>query len=65
VVARLFSVDRAEETWSELSGLVDLDYAWENLAALKGKSPLSWGEKANYPFYAGENSAVYAVKRAA
>lgn len=65
VIHRLFTVDRAEEQFAELSDLIDLAYARAMLTDHEAKGEPGRGARANYPYYAGENSGLYAFKRAA
>ncbi len=64
-VIRLFSVDRQDEVYAELDSLIDLDYSRQHLADYASKGEPCRGVRANYPFYTGENSALYARKHAA
>jgi len=63
-VLRLYSVTRHQEVATELSGLLDLDYASEQLSAMKDLGEANRGVEANYPYYTGENSTLYARRLA-
>ena len=54
-----------DEVFTELAPLIDLDNATARLAGLKETGEPGCGPKANYPYYAGENSALYARSLAA
>ena len=61
-VEKLFSVTRCDEVYHELAHLIDLSYARKRLAEVSQKGERVRGERANYPFYSGENSAIYLRK---
>jgi hypothetical protein len=64
-VANLITSDRQDEVYAEWSAAIDLDYARKQLAGQADKGEPGRGRTANYPIYAGENSALCARKRAA
>jgi 2-polyprenyl-3-methyl-5-hydroxy-6-metoxy-1,4-benzoquinol methylase len=63
-VEKLFSVARSDEVYNEVAPLLDLDYARRQLRALAEKGEDVRGVHANYPFFTGENSALYLRKTA-
>jgi SAM-dependent methyltransferase len=64
-VIKFFTVTRTDEVYRETEPLLDLDYSRDRLAGLAGLGEECRGPRANYPWYTGENSALYARKRAA
>ena len=60
-VEKLFTVTNCEEVYGELEHLLDLKYARKQLRDLADKGEPG-GKRANYPFYTGENSALYLRK---
>ena len=61
-VEKLFTVTRCDEVHDELAHLLDLRYARKQLARVAPIGEATRGERANYPFYTGENSAIYLRK---
>jgi 2-polyprenyl-3-methyl-5-hydroxy-6-metoxy-1,4-benzoquinol methylase len=64
-IANLITSDRQEEVYAEWAAAIDLEYARKKLADQANTGEPTRGPTANYPIYAGENSAVCARKRAA
>jgi hypothetical protein len=64
-VIKFFTTDRPDEVYRETAPLLDLRYSRRRLAALAGMGEECRGPRANYPYYTGENSALYARKRPA
>jgi hypothetical protein len=62
-VERFFSHQNEAAVVSKFSDLLDLDYARERLAAYASKGDPHFPEYANFPYYAGENSVLYAFVR--
>jgi SAM-dependent methyltransferase len=64
-VEKFFTVTNHDETFAAIVDLFDRDYAEKRLKPWQARGDASRGERANYPVYCGENSALYAVKTAA
>ena len=62
-VERFFSHQNEAAVVSKYGDLVDSDYARERLAAYASKGDPYFPEYANFPYYAGENSVLYAFVR--
>ena len=62
-VERFFSHQNEEAVISQFNGMLDPDYARERLADYASKGDPYFPEFANYPYYAGENSVLYAFVR--
>jgi SAM-dependent methyltransferase len=61
-VEKLFTDTRCDEVYDEVAQHLDLDYARKCLQPLSGKGEEVRGERANYPFFTGENSEIYLRK---
>jgi hypothetical protein len=60
-VIRFFSHQNEAAVVSKFREMLDLDYARERLAAYASKGDPHFPEHANFPYYAGENSVLYAL----
>ena len=63
-VIRFFSHQNEAAVVSKFREMLDLDYARKRLAAYASKGDPHFPEYANFPYYAGENSVLYALVRA-
>jgi SAM-dependent methyltransferase len=62
-VSRFFSHQNESAVVAKFGDLLDLDYARQRLAAYASKGDPYFPEYANFPYYAGENSVLYALVR--
>ena len=64
-IEKFFTVTNHDETFAAVADLFDRDYAEKQLKSWQERGEPARGERADYPAYCGENSALYAVKTAA
>jgi SAM-dependent methyltransferase len=62
-VIRFFSHQNEAAVVAKFVEMLDLDYARQRLAAYASKGDPYFPEYANFPYYAGENSVLYALVR--
>jgi SAM-dependent methyltransferase len=62
-VIRFFSHQNEAAVVAKFEEMLDLDYARQRLAAYASKGDPYFPEYANFPYYAGENSVLYALVR--
>jgi SAM-dependent methyltransferase len=62
-VTRFFSHQNEAAVASKYESILDLEYARERLAAYASKGDSYFPEYANFPYYSGENSVLYALVR--
>lgn len=61
-VVKFFTVSNADQMYDECAALLDLTYSEHHTVKWKSIGEPSRGGYSNYPFYCGENSALYAIK---
>jgi SAM-dependent methyltransferase len=62
-VIRFFSHQNEAAVVAKFEAILDLDYARERLAGYASRGDPYFPEYANFPYYAGENSVLYALVR--
>ena len=62
-VIRFFSHQKDAEVAAKFREMLDLDYARDHLQAYASRGDCAFPQYANFPFYAGENSVLYALVR--
>src|SRR5207253_1787088 len=61
-VVRFYTHPMAEEMYKQSSTLLDLDHARKHLVDWAELGEAGRGEYANYPYYTGENSELFAFR---